>query len=84
MNLKQMHFRDALVNASAHSFNRFNSPPFLKVSFSLYAPITSDECHTWFHFNAVSPAARNTEQVNIAKILFKVGFEPSNSKDTSL
>ena len=34
---------------------------------SLYAPITSDECHAWFHFNAASPAARNTKQVNITK-----------------
>ena len=34
---------------------------------SLYAPITSYECHAWFHLNAASPAARNTEQVNITK-----------------
>ena len=34
---------------------------------SLYAPITSDECHAWFHFHAASPAARNTEQLNITK-----------------
>ena len=33
----------------------------------LYAPITADECHAWFHLNAASPAARNTEQVKIAK-----------------
>ena len=37
------------------------------VSFSLYAPITSYECHAWFHLNAVSQAARNAEQVNITK-----------------
>ena len=34
---------------------------------SLYAPITSDEYHAWFHLNAAHPAARNTEQVNITK-----------------
>ena len=33
----------------------------------MYAPITSDECHAWFHLNAASPAAGNTEQVNITK-----------------
>ena len=46
---------------------RFTSRSFLKISFSLYAPITSDECHAWFHLNAASPAARNTEHVNITK-----------------
>ena len=56
-----------VVKASAHSFKRFTSPPFLKSSFSLYALITSDEWHAWFHLNAASPAARNTEQVNITK-----------------
>ena len=70
--------------ASVHSFQRFTSPPFLKLSFSLYAPITSDECPAWFHFNAASPAARNTEQVNKTKIFFIVGFEPSHGKETSL
>ena len=25
------------------------------------------ECQAWFHLNAASPAARNTEQVNITK-----------------
>ena len=54
------------VKASAHSFKRFTSR-LLKLSFSLYAHITSDECHAWFHLNAASPAARNTEQVNITK-----------------
>ena len=34
---------------------------------SLYAHITADECYAWFHSNAASPAARNTEQVNISK-----------------
>ena len=37
----------------------------------------SDECHAWFHLNAVSPGTRNTEQVNITKTnLCTVGFEP--------
>ena len=39
----------------------------LRGFFSLYALITSDECHAWFHLNAASPTARNTEQVNITK-----------------
>ena len=56
------------LKASAHSFKRFTWPPFLKLSFSLCAPITSDECHAWFHLNAASRATRNTEQV---KIIFK-------------
>ena len=47
-------------------FKRFTSLPFFKLSFFLYAPITSEESHAWFHLNAASPAARNTEQVNIA------------------
>ena len=56
---------------------------FLKPSYSLYAPITLDECHTWLHLN--SQAVRNTEQVNIKKnILLIVGFEPSRRKETSL
>ena len=33
----------------------------------LYTPITSGECHAWFHLNAASPATRNTEQVNLTK-----------------
>ena len=58
------------LKASAYSFKRFTSR-LLKSSFSLslYVPITSDECHAWFHLN--------TEQVNITnKILPMVGFEP--------
>ena len=54
------------LKASAHSFKRFTSR-LLKVSFSLYALFTTDECHAWFHLNAASPAVRNTEQVNITK-----------------
>ena len=54
--------------ASALSFKRFTSR-LLKLSFSLYAHITSDECHAWFHLTAASPAARITEQVNITKNL---------------
>ena len=37
------------------------------IHLALYAPITSDECHAWFHLNAASPAARNKELVNITK-----------------
>ena len=33
-----------MLKAGANSFKRFTSR-LLKVSFSLYAPITSDECH---------------------------------------
>ena len=40
---------------------------FKSIFLSLYAPITSDECHAWFHLNAASPAARNAEQVYITK-----------------
>ena len=40
---------------------------FKSIFLSLYEPITSYECHAWFHLNAVSPSARNTEQVNITK-----------------
>ena len=40
---------------------------FKSIFLSLYAPFTSDECHAWFHLNAASPAAKNTEQVNIIK-----------------
>ena len=42
---------------------------FKSIFLFLYAPFTSYECHAWFHFNAASPAARTTEQVNITKIL---------------
>ena len=50
---------------------------FKGIFLSLYAPITSDECHAWFHLNAASPAARNAEQANITKkFLYTVGFEP--------
>ena len=40
---------------------------FKSIFLSLYAPITSYECHAWVHSNAASPSARNTEQVNITK-----------------
>ena len=40
---------------------------FKSIFLSLYAPITSEECHAWFHLNAASPSARNAEQVNITK-----------------
>ena len=71
------------LKASVHSFKSFTLSPFLKWSFSLYAPNTSVECHAWFHVNAASPAARNSEQVNITKISFIVVFEPSYGKETS-
>ena len=45
-------------------------------AFEIIFPIISVECHALFHLNAASPAARNTEQVNITKILSTVGFEP--------
>ena len=40
-------WKDSIVQfkASAHSFKRFTTRPFQKISFSLYAPITSEECH---------------------------------------
>ena len=75
-----------MFKASVHSFKRFTSPPciFQIIFLSLYAPITSDECHASFHLNAASPAAGNTEQVNIPKkILFVVAFELSHGKETS-
>ena len=56
------HILHPCIKASAHSFKRFTSR-LLKLSFSLYAPIISDECHGRFHLNAASPAARNTEQL---------------------
>ena len=58
-----------LFKASAHSLKHFTSRSFLKISLSLYTPITSDECHAWFHLNAASPAERDTEQVIITKNL---------------
>ena len=44
------------LKASVHSLKRFTSRPFLKLSFSPYAPVTSDEYHAWFHLNTASPA----------------------------
>ena len=55
------------VKASAHSFKRFTFTAFKSIFLFLYAPISSDECHAWFHLNAAFPAARNTEQVNVTK-----------------
>ena len=57
------------LKASAHSFKHFTSRPNLKKNVFIYAPITSDECHAWFHLNAASLTERNTEQVNITKYL---------------
>ena len=70
-----------LVRTSLNVLLRRHSCNYL----SLYAPITSDECHPWFHLNAAIPAAMNTEQVSITtKTLFIVRFEPSHGKETSL
>ena len=63
--------RKHILKPSAHSFIRFTSPPFLKLSFSL-CTYYLDECHTWFHLNAASPAPRNTEQVNVTKIMSRI------------
>ena len=49
----------------------WTTPPFTKMYSSLYAPITLDECHSWFHFHRASPAASSTEQ---AKFLVHIGI----------
>ena len=41
---------------------------FLINHLSLYAPITSDECHAWIDLYGTSRAARNTEQAKIYKM----------------
>ena len=56
-----------VLKASAHSFKHFTSRLLNIIFLFLYAPITSNEWHAWFHLNASSPAVRNTEQVNITK-----------------
>ena len=38
-----------------------------KLFFSLYAPITSNECQVWFHLYWVSRAVRSTEQAKNTK-----------------
>ena len=67
-----------ILKASAHSFKRFTSQLFKVIFLSFYAPITSDECHAWFHLNAARPAARNTEQVNITKNLVQGRIRTTN------
>ena len=64
-----LYISGASIKASAHSFKCFTSRllKYFFLSLSFYAPITSDECHAWFHLNAARPAARNTEQANITK-----------------
>ena len=49
----------------------------------IFLSLTSDECQAWFHLNAASSAARNTEQVNITNNLemVKVGFEQPHRKE---
>ena len=59
---------DCLLKASAHSI-MLNVLP--RGFLSLFAPINSDECHAWFHLNAASQAARNTEQVHEVNITKK-------------
>ena len=69
--------------ASAHFFKR-TSPPFKNSSFSLYAPITSDECHARFYFNTASPVRGTQNKWALQIILYKmyiVGFEPSHGKE---
>ena len=66
------------IKASAHSFKLFSSQ-ILKLSFSLYASVTSEECHAWFHLNAASPAARNTKQVNMTKNLVHGRIQTTNT-----
>ena len=46
---------------------------FKSIFLSLYAPFTSDEFHAWFHLNADSPAARNTEQVITQRLRIALG-----------
>ena len=56
---------------------------FEQLFLSLYAPITSDECHAWFHMNAASPAERNTEQVITTKNLVHGRFRtPKTARPT--
>ena len=59
---------------------------FLILPFSLYAPITSDECHAWVYLYAASPGARNTEQAKIPKwkILVHVRIRTLTGMVTSL
>ena len=67
-----------LLKASAHFFKRFTFAAF-KIIFLSPSMHLLPRMNVMldFHLNAVSPAARNMEQVNIAKkILPTVGFEP--------
>ena len=52
---------------------------YISLSLYIYAPITSDECHALFYLNAASPAARNTEQVNITKNLVHGRIRTTNT-----
>ena len=51
--------------------NRYEQLQFLLIIFPCFhghqIAYTSDECHAWFHLNAASPAAKNTEQVTFTK-----------------
>ena len=56
------------IKASAHWYKLpFYYDAILNISLFLCAPITSDECHAWFHFNAACAAAMNMEQAKITK-----------------
>ena len=68
-----------LVKASVHSFKRFTSR-LLKSSFSLSMHLLPRmNVILEFHLNAASPAARNTEQVTIAKKLVHGRIRSNNN-----
>ena len=67
-----------LVRTPLHVLLRGHFLKYLSL-LSLYAPITSDECHTWFHLNAARPAERNTEQVNNTKHLIPCRIRTPNT-----
>ena len=64
--------------ASTHSYKLpfYNAAQFKK-NLSLYAPITRDECHAWFHLYGLRRAATNARQAKIlkCKILLHIGIQ---------
>ena len=66
-----------ISQASAHSFKRFTSR-LLKLSFSLYAPITSDELISFERCQSSCEEHGTSEHYK--KILSTVGFEPPTSQ----
>ena len=64
------HFTFSLKLVRAHINYRFTTPQFFKNHLSLYAPITSDECHCWFHLYGLSQAAWNEKQTKISKMKY--------------